>query len=376
MIEITRIAFCDPWGEELWSSEHRPERDLKVAGTAVLLPGAGTLILFSYGDDPQVLLPLPAEVAGTRAFLLEVDLTIDKDPAAIVPFLRQTSPWSSHRTEPQLTHAALDLFEQECAHLERFSLNAGKLSLPRASYLNLMKKCLTRFIFPDSRLDYDIASYKSFDPQARIQGSDWPTEAETMIGVRRLNNIQELAISVLRDKVPGDFVEAGVWRGGAAIFMKAILSAFEDQDRLVWVADSFEGLPSANPEAFPADMGDQHSKLKPYLGIPCDVVRANFRRYGLLDERVRFLEGYFKDTLHGSPVDQIAILRVDGDMYESTIQTLQALYPRVSSGGYVIVDDFGALPGCKKAVLDYRSEEKINNPIVEIDWTGIYWQRD
>jgi len=172
----------------------------------------------------------------------------------------------------------------------------------RTLYLSLLKKCLTRFIFPDGDLDHDLVRCHPFSPELRIQGLDWPTEAETMVGVRRLNNVEELANRIFSEGVPGDFVEAGVWRGGVAIFMRALLAAFGDPDRLVWVADSFEGLPVANPQAFPADEGDQHFTLKPYLGIPSDVVRANFRRYGLLDDRVRFLEGFFIDTLRTSPI--------------------------------------------------------------------------
>jgi hypothetical protein len=238
-----------------------------------------------------------------------------------------------------------------------------------------MKKCLTRYIFPDADLDHDLVHRHAFNPELRIQGQDWPSEAETMVGIRRLNNVQALAIQVLKENIPGDFVEAGVWRGGVAIFMRAILEAFNDPDRMVWVADSFEGLPVADPANFPADAGDRHFTLKKYLGIPSDVVRANFRRYGLLDDRVRFLEGFFKNTLQASPIADIALLRADGDMYESTYQILESLYPRVSKGGFVIVDDFGALASCKAAVLDYRDRARITEPIVEIDWTGIYWRR-
>ena len=105
-------------------------------------------------------------------------------------------------------------------------------------------------------------------------------------------------------------------------------------------------------------------------------MRGNFERYGLLDDRVHFLEGWFKDTLPNAPIEQLAILRVDGDMYESTMDALRPLYPKLSVGGYLIIDDYGAIPACKAAVEDYRSEHGITEPIVEIDWTGAYCKRE
>src|SRR5436309_1924061 len=78
----------------------------------------------------------------------------------------------------------------------------------------------------------------SFEPAARENGYDWPARAQTMIGMKRLRNILFCAQSVLNENIPGDFMEAGVWRGGATIFMRAILEAYADQSRSVWVADS------------------------------------------------------------------------------------------------------------------------------------------
>ena len=196
-----------------------------------------------------------------------------------------------------------------------------------------------------------------------------------MIGLKRLDNIEQCVKEVLKRRVPGDLVEAGVWRGGAAIFMRAILAAFREAGRSVWLADSFQGLPQPDLANFPMDAGDRHWELTPYLGIPLDVVRANFERYGLLDEQVEFLPGWFKDTLPNAPIEKIAVLRIDGDMYESTFEVLTSLYPKVSAGGYVIIDDYGVLPNCKAAVDDYRLAHGIDAPIQWVDWTGVYWQK-
>lgn len=208
----------------------------------------------------------------------------------------------------------------------------------------------------------------------REQGRDWPPDAETMVGLKRLENVQACIASVIRDGVPGDFIEAGTWRGGTAIFMRAALSAFGDSTRTVWVADSFQGLPKPDAENYPRDAGDKHWQVNQYLGVSLENVQANFKRYGFLDDRVRFLKGWFKDSLPAAPITSLAIARLDGDMYESTIQALTSLYPKLSVGGYLIIDDY-ALPGCKAAVDDYRDSNGIKEEIQTIDWTGVYWRR-
>lgn len=213
------------------------------------------------------------------------------------------------------------------------------------------------------------------DPrQRREEGRDWPQLAHTMIGVKRMDNLQFCVESVLQDKVPGDLIETGVWRGGACIFMRGILKAYGIRDRTVWVADSFAGLPPPDPAKYPADAGDMHHTIR-QLAISVEQVQSHFAKYGLLDDQVKFLKGWFKDTLPGAPIDRLAVARLDGDMYESTMDGLTHLYPKLSCGGYLIVDDYGAVPACKQAVEDYRRAHDITEPIVPIDWGGVYWQR-
>lgn len=262
-------------------------------------------------------------------------------------------------------------------------------------YLDLLKGCLTRAIFESPAitvveatgrlglvrtvaraLDHsplELARVQPFNPRLRMTGRDWPSDAETMIGTLRLNNLHECIRTVLCDKVPGDFIETGVWRGGSCIFMRAALDAYNDPDRIVWLADSFAGLPKPNPVMYPADANDTHWTHEE-LPVSLEQVRENFQRYGLLDDRVRFLKGWFRDTLPTAPIEQLAILRLDGDMYESTIQALNELYPKLSPGGFCIVDDYGAVPACKQAVADYRAANGITGTIHEIDWTGAYWR--
>lgn len=213
------------------------------------------------------------------------------------------------------------------------------------------------------------------DVERRLVGLDWPPQAVSMVGMRRLDNLQECVTDVIRRGVPGDLIETGVWRGGATILMRAVLKAYGDTARTVWVADSFEGLPPPDAERYPADAGDRHHTFDA-LAVSVEEVRRNFAIYQLLDEQVRFLQGWFRDTLPVAPISQLAVMRLDGDMYESTMQALTGLYPKLSVGGYVIVDDYGAVPACRSAVHDFLAGQGVRADLREVDWTGVYWRRE
>jgi O-methyltransferase len=211
------------------------------------------------------------------------------------------------------------------------------------------------------------------DLAARANGQDWPATAETMMGLFRMDNLHGCLLDVLRRKVPGDMAEAGVWRGGAGIMMRAVLQAFGDARRRVFLLDSFEGCPRPDEEHYPADRSDPHW-THPELAVSMEAVRANFERYGLMDGQVKFIAGWFRDTLPTVPIKRLALLHLDGDMYESTMEALNSLYPKVSPGGYVIIDDFGAVAGCRQAVTDFRKANGITTELRQIDWTGVFWQ--
>ncbi len=270
-------------------------------------------------------------------------------------------------------------------------------TMPEELYLGLMKQCLTRMLWQEKYrpMATSLSGWRSFvlgplqflvrraqlelvhvEPdrtEVRREGRDWPLEAETMVGLKRLDSLQQCVTSVIRNGVPGDLIETGVWRGGSSIFMRAILKAYGDTSRKVWLADSFRGLPPPDPARYPVDEGDTLWKYSE-LAIPMEQVKANFSRYGLLDDQVAFLPGWFRDTLPTAPIERLAVLRLDGDLYESTMEALVALYPKVSAGGFVIVDDYG-LPTCRAAIEDFRLAQGITDPIQRIDWTGACWQR-
>jgi len=259
----------------------------------------------------------------------------------------------------------------------------------RSAYLDLLRRDLTRYgrdeLVPvrwwrvGRRIlkirNYMLVRERPFDQRKRDMGLDWPADAETMIGMQRLTSLQHCVETVLADDIPGDLVECGVWRGGASILMRAVLAAYSDETRCVWLADSFAGVPPPDAANYKADKGIRLDRAAGVLAVPESEVRANFQRYGLLDGQVRFLPGWFKDTLHDAPIDRIAVLRLDGDLYESTIQSLDALYPRLSPGGFCVIDDYHALEACRQAVADYRAKHGVSAEIVEIDGTGVFWRK-
>jgi len=200
----------------------------------------------------------------------------------------------------------------------------------------------------------------------RVKGFDWPATAVTMIGLNRLSYLQEQVEAVLAEGIPGDLIETGVWRGGACILMRAVLAAHGVTDRLVWVADSFRGMPQGLPAP--------ENWNFPQLAVPLAEVQENFRSYGYLDEQVRFIPGWFADTLPG-PVSALAVLRLDGDYYSSTMDVLRALYPKLSPGGYVVIDDWG-FDFCRRAVNEYRAEHGITTPIqVPEEKHAVWWRK-
>jgi O-methyltransferase len=264
----------------------------------------------------------------------------------------------------------------------------------RGLYLDLMKKCVTNWFYGPTEMKRLIASRlwkrklidifntasgleivipAPMDPAKREKGMDWPPTAHTMIGIKRLNNLQFCIERVLAENIPGDLIECGVWRGGAVIFMRAILKAYDVPDRVVYVANSFQGCPKPDAKKYPMDSGDNTYKL-PEISVPLEEVRVNFESYGLLDGQVRFLKGWFKDTLPGAPIKSLAVLRLDGDLYESTSDILNNLYPKLSRGGYCIIDDF-FLKKCREAVLDYRKAHGVNDDIIDIDEQSVYWKK-
>lgn len=257
---------------------------------------------------------------------------------------------------------------------------SGRIDGPATAdlFLDLLKRSLTNTLFatePDSNQE-DNPRYVSQAIQHYQQGP-----AVSMVPLARLDQLQNCIVDVVRNGVAGDLVETGVWRGGVTIFMRALLKVLGDPDRQVWAADSFEGLPEPDPVKYPVEYKAFKSaamtKYYNHLAVSLEEVQRNFAAYGMLDDRVRFLKGWFCDTLPTAPIDRIAVLRLDGDYYESTRDALVNLYDKVSVGGYVIIDDYGedTWTYCRKAVDEFRAERKITSPLIRVDRPCSYWKR-
>jgi O-methyltransferase len=269
----------------------------------------------------------------------------------------------------------------------------------RDRYLGLMKRALTGLtavenemrlaraartpeILRDSIYVRDIR-YRESETRARLERAKktgemldgWPMiHAHSFIGFHGLDHIERLSEILFADGIAGDFVDAGTWRGGSAIFMRALHRAFGEEVRNLWVADCFEGVPP--PESGPdvAANLDLTAERFPFMLASQREVTDNFSAFDLLDDGVRFLPGLFADTLPEAPVAQIALLRMDGDLYTSTLDVLHALYDRVVPGGYVIVDDYALAP-CRQAIDEFRAERGITDPVERINWTIVHWRK-
>lgn len=255
----------------------------------------------------------------------------------------------------------------------------------RSLYIDLVKRSVGDFL-------YNFDQIFTQDKQTPFAWTDWRTgrkhvisdfdelkengligsqTAHTLIGMHRLNQLQTAVETVIQENIAGDLIETGVLRGGACIFMRAILKAYAISDRTVWVADSFEGFPWRELKAGQVDVSSFNK-----WAAPRSQVEENFKRYQLWDSQVQILEGWFSDTLPSAPIEKLAILRLDGDIYESTAQALEYLYPKLSPGGYVIVDDYFAFDECRQAVREYRQAHQIETKLIRVDPVCVYWRKE
>lgn len=246
----------------------------------------------------------------------------------------------------------------------------------RAAYLDLLKIALcdlagasTLSVGADA--DGTVMSRELRDDarRLRVAGMDWPLQGLTMVGLGRLDDLQRCVEDVVADGVEGDLIEAGSWRGGASMLMRATLDTLGDE-RTVQVADSFQGF----PELDDADEHGARLSAFEFLSVPEQEVRDSFARLGL-DRGIEIVPGFFEQTLVGLVGRSWAIVRLDADSYEATRLALDCLYPGLSVGGYLVIDDYGSFDGCRQAVDEFRREHGIGEPIEGIDHTGARWRR-
>lgn len=190
----------------------------------------------------------------------------------------------------------------------------------------------------------------------------------TMIGYEGLTNIENLINEILKWDVKGDMIETGCCRGGACIYMRKLLNDANDK-RLVIACDSFEGLPK--PE-HPKDEGDTHW-MHEFLKVSMHEVIDNFSKLGLT-ENVKFVKGWFADTLP-TLNNTYSLIRLDGDMYKSTMDAITNLYPKLNEGGFCIIDDYGAVEGCREAIHDYFNDNGLQHELINVDGSRRYFRK-
>jgi O-methyltransferase len=199
-----------------------------------------------------------------------------------------------------------------------------------------------------------------------------------------LSQAYELTTSAERDSLPGSIVECGVWRGGCAAVMAAV-AARSKSHRKIWLFDSFEGMPEGTKE----DVGEEakwlsrsmmNGNLAPVgtnVAPVDDVKTLFFKKLRLQEDTVKIVKGWFQNTLpkYKNEIGSIAILRIDADWYESTKVCLEHLYDNVVSGGYVIIDDYGYYPGCKKAVDEFIAARNLDVNVIPVDYSRVHFRK-
>jgi len=201
----------------------------------------------------------------------------------------------------------------------------------------------------------------------------------TMTSPERLFASIEAARYAIAAGIPGGIVECGVWRGGSMMAAALALKARGDTSRGLYLFDTFEGMSAPTDKDVTID-GKAASELletprstaadSPWCYAGLDDVRANLGSTGYPAEHIHFVQGKVEDTLPSRAPQSIAVLRLDTDWYESTRHELEHLYPRLSAGGVLIIDDYGHWEGCRKAVDEYFAQKGIPLLLARIDYTG------
>jgi O-methyltransferase len=227
------------------------------------------------------------------------------------------------------------------------------------AYIELIKRSVTNYLYLGGEDEFrTFSSCDHYDPPKGEWRIDPLARPLSLLDRRQLALVETSILSLESQGVPGDYIEAGVWRGGVIILMRALLNAYGIADRRIVAADSFAGIPM--------NVRFRHDPVDAWPDrwvASLEEVRAAIARFDLLDDRIEFLPGYFADTLHTLAGRRFALVRLDSDSYESTETSLVHLYPLLSKGGVLIIDDWH-LTACKMAVSRYRTEHGIEDPIL------------
>lgn len=336
-----------------------------------ILRAAGSAAVDKSSDDPRVVVseppirPFHMPVSGAKWSLFQPEYDMDKSemgPRLYAP-----------------TEDFLDTFATRIRWLDQI-VKVGQPVKDRAQelYLEMMKSTVSATVYNKAEKSikpaHSLQAPVPISIQKREGGEDWAYFGDTMTGWKRLDNVWNLIKSVVEENVPGDYIETGVWRGGSSVFARAVLNAYGQSDRRSFLCDSFAGLPPGDRDL---DKKDKNwDVMHWYLAVPEVIVASNFRKYGLLDHNVVFAKGFFNETMPElkKHAERFSVMRLDGDMYESTVDVLYNLYDKLSIGGYVIMDDWFGFPS-KTACEDFFRVHGIQPEIIPIDNFSAYWKK-
>ena len=217
-----------------------------------------------------------------------------------------------------------------------------------------------------NRTGWDVHRYRPYPPDlSPAQIELWElVQPYTMLDVERVVSLADAVEHVVTAGVPGAIVECGVGRGGASMAAARTLARLGVTDRDLYLFDTFSGM--SEPTEMDVQvigrsmidrMRDAYRNPEHHLHVTptLAVVQANMALAGYAPERTHYVEGRVEDTLPEAAPGEVALLRLDTDWYESTRHELEHLYPRLSPGGVLVVDDYGHWEHQRRAVDEYFS---------------------
>jgi hypothetical protein len=237
----------------------------------------------------------------------------------------------------------------------------------------MIKNIINRILKPEST---DNTLHADFT------ANDWETinfvKPYTMTSVERLKSLIDAVNYVSTNGIEGDFVECGTWKGGSVMCMQKKLIELNQTNRKFWVFDTYEGMPEPDEldknfkQTSAQQLMNEEEKEKSltWAYSNYEETTGNILSTGYPKEKINFVKGLVEDTIPQTPIDKIAILRLDTDWYSSTKFELEHLYPKLVKGGVLIIDDYGHWEGCRKAVDEYFTNNNIPIFMMRIDYTG------
>jgi O-methyltransferase len=273
----------------------------------------------------------------------------------------------SHRIAPPYLDDTVVCSRNPVVQALKPALSSLRAALPDAIYEPLYQ-ALFSFYKGALRMSYSrnvVSRWLAGDRAGLLRAkSVYRVMPASLVGASGLEATFDAASELVQNGIPGDFVECGVARGGCAALM-ATVAATDSRGRRMWLFDSFEGLPSPTSDDYGSDQTSTGKHIRPLvrgscLGTKDQVEALLFSRFGFSKDSISLIQGWFQDTLpsYRERIGQIALLRIDGDWYESTMCCLDNLYDNVTLGGCIIIDDYGVCFGCKKAVHEFFPQAK------------------